>query len=58
MIPEAAWMIERRLRPAAAEARFLTLVTSDRFDLVDLVSDDYQNIRPFGKGGLTIDKDN
>ncbi|MGK2886694.1 MAG: type II toxin-antitoxin system VapC family toxin [Rhodococcus sp. (in: high G+C Gram-positive bacteria)] len=43
VIPEAAWMIERRLGPAA-EARFLTLVTSDRFDLVDLISDDYQHV--------------
>jgi hypothetical protein len=43
VIPEAAWMIERRLGPAA-EARFLTLVTSGQFDLVDLTRDDYRNV--------------
>ena len=43
VIPEAAWMIERRLGPSA-EARFHTLVTSGQFDLVDLTRDDYNNI--------------
>lgn len=43
VIPEAAWIIERRLGPAA-EARFLTLVTSEKFDLVDLTPDDYRNV--------------
>jgi uncharacterized protein len=43
VIPEAAWMIERRLGPAA-EVRFLSLVTSSRFDIVDLIRGDYQRI--------------
>jgi predicted nucleic acid-binding protein len=42
-IPEAAWMIERRLGPAA-EVRFLTLVTSVRFELVELTAEDYRHI--------------
>lgn len=41
VIPEAAWLIETRLGPAA-EARFLALVTSDRFTIVDLTGTDYQ----------------
>lgn len=41
MIPEAAWLIEARLGPAA-EARFLTLVTSPRCEIVDLTSADYE----------------
>lgn len=41
VIPEAAWLIEARLGPAA-EARFLTLVTSDRFTIIDPIDDDYQ----------------
>ena len=41
VIAEAAWMIESRLGPGA-EARFLTLVTSDRFTIVDLGSADYE----------------
>lgn len=41
VIPEAAWLIETRLGPTA-EARFLTLVTSDRFTVVDLTRPDYQ----------------
>lgn len=40
VIPEAAWLVETRLGPTA-EARFLTLVTSDRFT-VDLTGPDYQ----------------
>lgn len=36
VIPEAAWLIEDRLGPAA-ERRFLTVVTSSRFTIVDLV---------------------
>jgi predicted nucleic acid-binding protein len=45
VIPEAAWLIERRLGPAA-EARFLTLVTSRRFTIIDLVRSDYQPPKP------------
>ena len=41
VIPEAAWLDESRLRPAA-EARLLALVTSPRFTIVDLVSADYK----------------
>ncbi len=41
MIPEAAWLIETRLGPAV-EARFLTVVTSPRFTITDLVDTDYQ----------------
>lgn len=41
VIPEAAWLIETRLGPAA-EARFLTLVTSARFTIIDLTAIDYQ----------------
>ena len=41
VIPEAAWLIETRLGPAA-EARFLALVTSSRFTIVDLTASDYQ----------------
>ncbi len=41
VIPEAAWLIETRLGPAA-EARFLTLVTSPRFTIIDLTISDYQ----------------
>lgn len=36
-------MIERRLGPAA-EARFLTLVTSARFELIDLTAEDYRHV--------------
>jgi len=43
VIPEAAWLIERRLGPTA-EAKFLTLVTSDRFDIIDIAAGDYQQI--------------
>ena len=43
VIPEAAWMIERRLGPIA-EARFLTLVTSGHFELIDLVARDYTEV--------------
>jgi predicted nucleic acid-binding protein len=38
VIPEAAWLIETRLGPAA-EARFLTLVAGSRFTIVDLTAD-------------------
>jgi predicted nucleic acid-binding protein len=41
VIPEAAWLIEARLGPAA-EARFLELVTSARFTVVDLLPTDYR----------------
>ena len=41
VIPEAAWLIETRLGPAA-EARFLNLVAGDRFTIVDLTAADYQ----------------
>jgi predicted nucleic acid-binding protein len=41
VIPEAAWLIEGRLGPAA-EARFLTLVTSPRFTIIDPIDIDYQ----------------
>ena len=41
MIPEAAWLIEARLGPEA-EARFLELVTSSRFTIIDLIAIDYQ----------------
>ena len=41
VIAEAAWLIETRLGPAA-EARFLTLVTSERFTIVDLTDVDYR----------------
>jgi len=41
VIAEAAWMIEARLGPAA-ETRFLTLVASDRFTIIDLIRDDYE----------------
>lgn len=34
VIPEAAWLIETRLGPAAKE-RFLTLVAGSRFTIVD-----------------------
>jgi predicted nucleic acid-binding protein len=40
VVPETAWLIERRLGPGA-EARFLRLVTSRRIDVVDLTLDDY-----------------
>ena len=41
MIPEAVWLIESRLGPVA-EARFLMLVTSPRFTIIDLIDADYQ----------------
>ncbi len=41
VIPEAAWPIETRLGPAV-EARFLTVVTSPRFTIIDLTDTDYQ----------------
>jgi uncharacterized protein len=41
VIPEAAWLIETRLGPAA-EARFLALITSPRFTIIDLLAADYQ----------------
>jgi predicted nucleic acid-binding protein len=41
VIPEAAWLIEARLGPGA-EARFLELVTSSRFTIIDLIAIDYQ----------------
>ena len=40
VIPEAAWLIESRLG-SFAEARFLTLVTSPRFTIIDLTRGDY-----------------
>ena len=40
VIPEAAWLIESRLGPAA-ETRLLQLVTSTRFTIIDLVTADY-----------------
>ncbi len=40
MVPETAWLIERRLGPLA-EARFLRLVTTRRIEVVDLSLDDY-----------------
>lgn len=40
-VAESAWLIEDRLGPVA-EASFLRLVTSDRFDIIDLVADDYE----------------
>jgi uncharacterized protein len=43
VLPEAAWMIERRLGPSA-EVLFLRLVTGDRFDLVELAGVDYRRI--------------
>ncbi len=41
VIPEAAWLIETRLGPGA-EARFLELVTSSRFTIIDLIAIDYK----------------
>jgi predicted nucleic acid-binding protein len=41
VVVETAWLIEDRLGPRA-EASFLRLVTSARFDIVDLVPDDYE----------------
>ncbi len=41
VVAETAWLIEDRLGPHA-EASFLRLVTSDRFDIIDLVADDYE----------------
>lgn len=41
VIPEAAWLIEHRLGPAA-EARFLTAVTSGRFEIIDPIDVDYR----------------
>jgi uncharacterized protein len=41
VIPEAAWLIESRLGPSA-EAKFLTLVTSSRFRIIDLELPDCQ----------------
>jgi predicted nucleic acid-binding protein len=41
VIPEAAWLIEARLGPTA-EARFLTLVTSARFTIIDPIDVDYR----------------
>jgi predicted nucleic acid-binding protein len=41
VVAETAWLIEDRLGPRA-EASFLRLVTSARFDVVDLVPDDYE----------------
>jgi predicted nucleic acid-binding protein len=40
VVPETAWLIERRLGPLA-EARFLRLVTTRRIDVIDLTLDDY-----------------
>ena len=40
VIAEAAWMIENRLG-AAAESRFLRLVTSDGVEIIDLTAADY-----------------
>lgn len=39
-VAETSWLIESRLGPHA-EAAFLRVVTSVRFDIVDLVSEDY-----------------
>lgn len=41
VIPEAAWLIEHRLGPTV-EARFLTLVTSGRFEIIDPIDIDYR----------------
>jgi len=41
VVAETAWLIEDWLGPRV-EASFLRLVTSARFDLVDLVPDDYE----------------
>lgn len=41
VIPEAAWLIETGLGPGV-EARFLELVTSARFTIIDLIAVDYQ----------------
>ena len=43
VVPEAAWMIESRLGPAA-EAQFLRVVTSTRFTIVTLLTSDYERI--------------
>ena len=43
VIPETAWMLENRLGPGAEE-RFVSLVTSDRIEIVDLTSADYQRV--------------
>jgi predicted nucleic acid-binding protein len=40
VVPETAWLIERRLG-LLAEARFLRLVTTRRIEVVDLTLDDY-----------------
>jgi predicted nucleic acid-binding protein len=40
-VADTSWLIEDRLGPKA-EASFLRLVTSDRFDIVDLVASDYE----------------
>ncbi len=40
-IPEAAWLIETRLGPPA-EARFLNLISSTRFTIIELTHNDYQ----------------
>lgn len=40
-VAETAWLIEDRLGPPA-EASFLRLVTSDIFDIIDLVPHDYE----------------
>ena len=41
VVPKTAWLIEARFGPTA-EARFLTLVTSSRFAILDLRPEDYQ----------------
>lgn len=43
VIPETAWMLESRLGPFAEE-RFVSLVTSGRIEIVDLVSVDYLRV--------------
>ncbi len=43
VITEAAWLIERRLGPAA-QAKFFTLVTNTRFEIIDLTTSDYPQV--------------
>ena len=56
-VAETAWMIESRLGPAA-EARFLRLITTGEFDVVDLTLDDYdrciQLIETYADMGLGL----
>ena len=43
VVPETAWMLESRLGPIA-EKRFVSLVTSGRIEIVDLVPADYLRV--------------